>query len=238
MGSPQLIEYPFQDEIDKARKKVERLQAADEELLERFNSHNSNLPMDTSEEFFNKRREIMKNDIAAAEAELKSFESKAENVRNNPDPVYQQEIQPLVEKLKLVESYDPSVTDKWAKSVPICHSTFRGQHAYVRPELTNGNVSKISISLGQFDNESFQSIVKALSDKYPTAYIPSDAQIAAFNSENINSIAYTFLGGQVAIAVYHGWQHTKTMSLHYFDPDSAKEYLKTVTKGALLPGDI
>lgn len=224
-ATEKFIDQPYQDQIDSLTKRVAELQKSNENsrpgtLGERF----------TLEDNIKRHQQL--------QAELEDYLAKAAEARENPDPIYAAEVQPLIDELMLAREYDPSITDAWINEHRgDCSIEFMGSRKRVSLQMKNGLLSEVDVHIGDFDNEIHQSIAQALSMKYPVSYTPTDTQIAAFNAGRIKRVSHTFANDQVVLTVFSNWG-AKGIQLSYLDLSSSKEKLKTLTQGAILPSDI
>lgn len=99
---------------------------------------------------------------------------------------------------KRVAEFAPDIIEMWAKDAS-CNVEFMGKQQTLRPVFEQGKLISVVMPLGEFNNEKYQSLVAALSEKYDLTHEVTDEQVSAFNEAQLNEVVSTFADGQIGL---------------------------------------
>lgn len=179
-------------------------------------------------------------------------------IRENQQKIakYQEEKIALHEKDKSeLEGFPEALVNAWVDTKDTyCIVDAMGETKKVAPIFgVNNQLVAINIVIGEFNNDKYQALVKALAEKYQPAYEPTPEQISDFNNLTVPELVSTFSGGQVALIVKNtkelkllepfslegAYQEDKRiMILSYMDTATAAEAGKRATKGRVNANDL
>jgi len=231
-----LVDPIYLHEVERTEKRIQELIAS----LEKIKSEGGSALSTDEPRFGPKPTETeevrVQRELADAKEYLVKAESNVKALQDSSQARYERSIKPLEEQFELLKNHDQSITDKWiANRNTFCVTELMGMEKTVTFGLNEaGKLNKITILLGAFDNQTYESIYKALSEKYSPSFNPSESQIALFNDGRLNRIAHAFEEGQISLEALNlvGFQNVKTsMVLVYADKAAASELNKQNEKG-------
>ena len=147
-----------------------------------------------------------------------------------------------------LENFDESLIAEWLGTGlnirgevqnGFCSVEFMGEQHALTPNFETGKLVSISIGAGNFTNEKFQALHKALAEKYGSTISPTAEQIASFNnnSNSFGAISATYAANQVALSVMKIGS-SREITIAYLDASKAASVNKQVTKGQVKTGDL
>jgi hypothetical protein len=101
----------------------------------------------------------------------------------------------------------------------------------------NGKLTSIHFKMGTFNNDKYQALHKALSEKYDSVTVPTSEQIGLFNNKELSVVSATYAANQVQLSIAHT-SFGKLVNLYYFTPDKAAEVVKESAVGQVKSGDL
>lgn len=199
----------------------------------------------TSLENLEKRLQYAEKSRDEWQEKLNQFEADAKAELDNPEERFKKDVQPLLDKYELIKNYDMSITDEWIK-IPYlsCTADVMGIERRVELGLSpERKLNSITIELGGFVNDAYQSISQALSEKYSQSYEPTETQVAMFNEYSLDQIARTYANGQVFIMArnHRAYQRndvSRKLYLIYADKMVASELSKLTSEGVVKSHDL
>lgn len=136
--------------------------------------------------------------------ERKQFYENGIQESNQNIAKYQAEKDALHENAKNISNGSPeSLVDAWlSERNNYCPIEVMGEIKKAFPVFDTGEkLAAIDIVIGEFNNDKFEALKAALTEKYQTSYEPTPEQVADFNNFTKQQLITTFSNGQVVLIV-------------------------------------
>jgi len=189
--------------------------------------------------------------------DLDDDKQKLANLQGTSSPLAerQNKIANLKSEIDKVTQFSPESVDRWVTNSGGCEVEVFNEKTTLVPEFENGKLAVVEIGFGEFNDPKFQSIAKALSEKYDLSHTYTAEQQESFNQFQSDKISVTYALGQVALVALNtkkinsigaiSLDHRITyatdqrvMVLRYLDLTHAKAAEKDSTKGQVKSSDL